>query len=266
VLVCYSMFEPQNPFEESLVRAIDEPAHRGQFYRDFLAADLYVGLHGPAPPMENGRIKSGTGVHIQGVEAGGKTYLAVFSSLPRLRAFLEGEPATLRLACRDLLEMIGSAELMLNPGSDYGKEFVAEEIAALLDGSMFQGEGRRREVASPTQVLLGQPAQDPRPLTDALRQVYEKRPEVQAAYVAWMVDPGQGEAGALLVAIDTAGDWDPVSAASGEVAQGFAREHGPVDFVQLEPDSSLWGYFRNVRPFYRRPSERRSFWRSLFSR
>lgn len=258
------MFTPENPFEESLVRAIDEPAHRAQFYRDFLAADLYVGLHGPAPPMENGRIKSGSGVHIQGVEAGGKTYLAVFSSLPRLRAFLDEGTATLRLACRDLLEMTQGAELMLNPGSEYGKEFVAEEIAALLDGSMF--EGRRREVASPTQVLLGQPAQDPRPLTDALRQVYEKRPEVQAAYVAWMVDPSQGDKGALLVAVDTGGDWDAVSAASGEVARGFAREHGPVDFVQLEPDNSLWGYFRNVRPFYRRSSERRSFWRSLFSR
>lgn len=259
------MFTPENPFEESLVRAIQEPAHRTQFYRDFLAADLYVGLHGPAPPMENGRIKSGTGVHIQGVEAGGKTYLAVFSSLPRLRAFLDEGTATLRLACRDLLEMTRGAELMLNPGSDYGKEFVAEEVAALLDGSMF--EGRRREAAGPTQVLLGPPAQDPRPLTGSLRRVYENRPEVQAAYVAWMVDPGQGEEqGVLLVAIDTAGDWDAVSAASDEVARGSAREHGPVDFVQLTPDSSLWGYFRTVRPFYRRSSGRRSVWRSLFSR
>lgn len=256
------MFEPQNPLEESLVRAIDEPGHRSQFYRDFLAADLFVGLHGPAPPMENGTIKPGTGVHIQGVEAGGKTYLAVFSSMPRLRTFLDEEVATLRLACRDLLEMTRGAELMLNPGSDYGKEFVAEEIAALLDGSMF--EGRRRAVESDTQVLLGQPAKYPRPLVDALRQVYEKRPEVQAAYVAWMVDPGdprRGESGALLVAIDTAGEWDELSAESGGVAQGVAQEYGPVDFVRLEPEGSLWGYFRKVRPFYRR-----SFWRSFFSR
>lgn len=253
------MFEPQNPFEESLIRAVDEPGHRSQFYRDFLAADLYVALHGPAPPMENGALKPGTGVHIQGVEAGGKTYLAVFSSLPRLRAFL-AETATLRLACRDLLEMTGGAELMLNPGSEYGKEFAAEEIAALRDGSMF--EGRRHGVESATQVLLGQPANYPRRLVGALRRIYEQKPEVKAAYVAWMVDPSRGETGALLVAVDTAGEWDALSAESGAAAQGFTPEYGPVDFIQLEPEGSLWGYFRGVKPFYRR----RSMWRSLFSR
>ncbi len=252
------MFEPENPFEESLVRAIDEPEHRSQFYRDFLAADLYVALHGQAPPLENGALKPGTGVHIQGVEAGGKTYLAVFSSLPRLRTFFD-ETATLRLACRDLLEMTRGAELMLNPGSEYGKEFVAEEIAGLLDGSMFQG--RRHVVDSPTQVLLGHPATYPRRLVDALRRAYEQKPEVKAAFVAWMVDPSRGETGALLVAVETAGEWDALSAESGAVAQGFAQEYGPVDFIQLEPEGSLWGYFRNVKPFYRR-----SMWRSLLSR
>lgn len=253
------MFEPENPFEESLVRAIDEPGHRSQFYRDFLAADLYVGLHGPPPPMENGALKPGTGVNIQGVETGDKTYLAVFSSLPRLRVFLDEETATLRVACRDLLEMTGGAELMLNPGSDYGKEFVVEEIAALLDGSIFERE--RRVVERPTQVLLGQPANYPRGLVDALRRVYEPRPEVKAAYVAWMVHPGREESGALLVAVETAGEWDGLSAESGGVAQGFGEEYGAVDFVQLEREGALWGYFRNVRPFYRR-----SMWRSLFSR
>jgi hypothetical protein len=253
------MSKPENPFEESLIRAIDEPGHRSQFYRDFLAADLYVGLHGPAPPLENGALKPGTGVNIQGVEAGGKTYLSVFSSMPRLRAFLGDQTATLRLACRDLLEMTRGAELMLNPGSDHGKEFVAEELAALLDGSMFERD--RHVVESPTQVLLGQPAQDPRRLTDALRRAYEQRPEVKAAYVAWMLYPGREEDGALLVAVDTAGEWDGLSAESGGIAQGFSQEYGPVDFVQLEPEGSLWGYFRNVKPFYRR-----SLWRSLLSR
>lgn len=253
------MFEPQNPFEESLVRALDEPGHRSQFYRDFLAADFYVGLHGPPPPMENGALKPGTGVNIQGVEAGGKTYLAVFSSLPRLRAFLDEETATLRVACRDLLEMTRGSELMLNPGSDCGKEFSTEEITALLDGSMFEHE--RFVVETPTQVLLGQLDNEPRRLTDALRRIYEQRPEVKAAYVAWMIYPGREESGALLVAIETAGEWDGLSAESGGVAQGFGPEYGPVDFVRLEREGAFWDYFRNVRPFYRR-----SFWRSLFSR
>jgi hypothetical protein len=130
------MFEPENPFEESLVRAMSQPGHLDPFYRDFLEAHLYVGLQGPAPPLENGALRSGTGVNILGVEVGGKTYLAVFSSLTRLRAFLDEDTEILRLACRDLLAMAPGAELMLNPGSEHGKEFTAAEIAALLDGSL----------------------------------------------------------------------------------------------------------------------------------
>ena len=43
-------FEPQNDLERSLVKADDDPAHRPQFSRDLVQADLFVVQQGESPP------------------------------------------------------------------------------------------------------------------------------------------------------------------------------------------------------------------------
>jgi hypothetical protein len=130
------MFEPQNRLEESLVKAATQPESRPQFYRDFLESELYLLPHGEVPEIKDGVLQTGSQVAFQAVEIEGKTWLPIFSSLPRLQAALDTERPYLRMAARTFLELTRGADILLNPGSDYGKQFLADEIARLLDGSI----------------------------------------------------------------------------------------------------------------------------------
>jgi len=49
------------------------------------------------------------------------------------------------MAARDFLELTRGADVLLNPGSDYGKELLASEIESLLDGSIFGPTSRRQK-------------------------------------------------------------------------------------------------------------------------
>ena len=55
-----------------------------------------------------------------------------------IQAAISEESGYLAMRAMDLLEVTVGAELILNPGSEFGKEFVRDEIAAILDGSILR--------------------------------------------------------------------------------------------------------------------------------
>jgi SseB protein N-terminal domain len=136
------MFEPQNRLEESLVKATAEPESRPRFYRDLLGSDLYLLPAGELPEIRDGIVQTGSQIAFQVIEIEGRTYIPAFSSLPVLQAALVQERTYFRMAARDFLELTRGANVLLNPGSDYGKEFLAPEIESLLDGSIFEPRKR----------------------------------------------------------------------------------------------------------------------------
>ena len=133
-------FSPENILEESLIKASADPAHRPQFYKDLCEADLFIIQHGEAPPKENKRVtlEEGMSVSIQNIDHNGKPYIPVFSSLSRLQAVLNEEVAYLGVNALELMKFTQGAELLLNPGSDYGKEFTANEIESIVSGAIWK--------------------------------------------------------------------------------------------------------------------------------
>ncbi|HEX7239389.1 MAG TPA: SseB family protein [Longimicrobiaceae bacterium] len=129
-------FEPQNELERSLVRAATDPAHRARFYRDLLEADLYVIDEGPPPEQPGWRVSDGPAqLRVGSVETDGLRCIPVFSSVPRLQAAIDREVAYVGMRARDLLGIFAGADLVLNPGSDYGRVLTADEVRGVLDGS-----------------------------------------------------------------------------------------------------------------------------------
>jgi hypothetical protein len=249
------MFEPQNELERSLMQAASEPAHRPQFYRDFLASEIYVLPVGDLPETKDGIVQSDTTLALQHIEANGKSCLPFFSSVPRLQAVIREERKFLKMAVRPFLEMTKGATLLLNPGSDYGKEFLLDEVSRLIDGSMFEPQGRH-VVERATEILIGEPAKYPTKLVESLQHLYRKMPQVRTAYLAHYFNPSKDKEPGLLVAVDTAGDWGHIVAESGICAQGLTPDHDHVDFVQLQ-QSSLADHFAKVKPFYKQSLIRR---------
>ena len=73
-------FEPENQFEESLMKAVNDPAHRPQFYKDLCNADLFIIQHGKEPPQKHEKVtlQEGMTIQIQNIEHNGKLYIPVF--------------------------------------------------------------------------------------------------------------------------------------------------------------------------------------------
>lgn len=246
-------FEPQNPLEQSFMKAATDPAARPQFYKDLIESEIYI-LQEGAPPTQNAehqRLSEGTQIQIRNVEMGGKQYVPFYSSLKRFSSNLTSQSMYLRMKALDFFSLSKGAALVLNPGSEYGKEFLPEEAASILDGSIWQPD-KRHVVDKPTQVLSGQPKNYPSELTHSLSRLFSTLPEVKRAWVAQYYNPSSGEQAHTLIAIEQSGDWAKIGGQFGIVANSVVVPEPPVDFMQLSGRGRIEDYFENVDPFYQR--------------
>ncbi|HEX8229675.1 MAG TPA: enhanced serine sensitivity protein SseB C-terminal domain-containing protein [Chloroflexia bacterium] len=249
-------FTPVNELERLLVQAATDPGARPAFYRAFLEGDLLVlGYAGESPSDEAGMIHlpEGSTVSIASwQDQEGREVIPVFSSMERLRKSIEQEGRYLKLKGTALLEIVGDElPIMLNPRSDYGKEFVPKELASLRDGSIFR-QVESSTVQEDRQVLIGQPANYPQPLVDALKSLFSRHPEVERAYLAQMHDPAAGASPFLLVGVQSEGDIGQVISDAGIAIHGTLGEGESVQFLRVRPgEAGLAGYMvESVEPFY----------------
>ena len=246
-------FEPQNPFERSLMQAASDPAHRPQFYRDLASSDLFIIQEGP-PPEKSGRtvLKEGYSLQVRHIERNGKPFIPVFSSLARLQAAVQSEVSYIALNALEFMKITRGAELILNPGSDFGKEFTKAEIESLLDGSIWK-PSERYVAEKVTKVMLGQPSKYPKELVDALARYFRTTKEVKRAYLAHFFNPERDEKPHTLIGVETTGNWDSVMSGAGMVARDVPTPDPPVDFLQITGKGGVEDYFkRNCKPFYER--------------
>jgi len=243
----------ENPLEELLRLAADEPAHRPAFCDVLLEAQIFLlGTTGLVEGEGQVNLEAGSQVQIQHWErTDGSPVIPFFSSLAVLRQSIDEEQTYLELPVRSLFEMTLGATLMLNPKSDYGKEFVPAEVEQLLNHGVSRMP-EQRVVEKETQVLLGQPAEYPSKLVDSLTQLFARNSNVQRAYLALMHDPSVDEKAHLIIGIEADGDAEKVINVAGNVAGDLAAEGEPVDLCRVTPgEEGLSQYFINeTTPFY----------------
>lgn len=245
-------FEPRTHLERLLVNAADDPASRPDFYRALLDSKVCViGWIGDRQPDENEEdefvAQGGEQLSIQHAQHEGREVIPIFTSEERVAAYAPGSTYVALLA-RDLLEMTGPQELLLNPGSPYGKHFTADEVRGLLDGSLFQPQ-ETWVAQKPEQMLIGKPARYPDKFVAALQTLFASRRNVRRAYLALIHIPSRNEAPNLLLAIDVEGDLGPVAADCGIVARETLE---PGEFTDIATPSIAPDYFASDTPIYSR--------------
>lgn len=245
-------FEPENEFELSLAKAASDPAHRPQFYKDLCNADLFIIQHGEKPPEshEKSTLEKGKKIQIQHIKHNGKPYIPVFSSINRLQHVVAEEVAYLGVNALELMKFTQGAEFLLNPGSDYGKEFTKNEIRAIIDGSIW-GHPETYTQKAEAKVMLGQPKVYPQELVSALSRFFETRNEVKKAWVAHFHNPDDGLPPHTLIAIDTSSSYEEIIREMGMVITGLTIPHPPVDILPIINGDGIEGYFLSgEKPFY----------------
>lgn len=244
-------FIPQNKLEQSLVEAQKDPLERPQFYKELVVSDLFIIQEAPIL-VEHGQktLKEGDALQIRSVDLNGKAYLPVFSSLMRLQAFLPSEAGYIALNALEFMKLTRGADILLNPGSDYGKAFLKEEVDAIIQRAMGKPTDQY-EVKKASPVRIGPPANYPTDLVVALSRYFEKRKEIKAAYLAHFFNPEHDTKAHTLVAMEVSGEWASVMSGIGMAIQGVPIPDPPVDFIELTGKSGVEDYFKNKsKPFY----------------
>jgi hypothetical protein len=248
-------FEPINTLEEKLIEAMNEPSARPDFYRELRNSQIYTIQGGADPIQEKSELAAGQSVQLLSVEMDGKRYIPIFSSLPRMQAFIQEPVQYLEIHALNFFQLTKGADLLLNPGSPFGKEFSAGEIESILNGSIFNAQ-ESYVIEKNTQTMIGQPAEPPAELLAELSKVFEERlKNVICAYNAQVFNPRTDQAPRTLIAVSYIGKGDDIIAEAGKVAESVQVPFPPVEFIELNGSSGLEGYFEDsCKPFYLKES------------
>ena len=238
-------FVPANELEELLIQAAQDATRRPRFCRTLLESELLVVV-----------INDEKGTRIQTWQRDGQAIVPVFSSLARLQEFAEEtqlqEYEHSQVSGRELLTILQTAHVILNPVSDYGKEFYPQEIQALLDGS----ELKRLKIIAVDEsqpVLLSQPASYPLKLIEALKASFARDKAVKSAYLAQAHQPAIHQSAQLILGIDAASGYEPSQAMT--IAQENLAEEEFISLLRLGADTVSTYLRESTQPFYTRTED-----------
>ncbi|KRQ96199.1 hypothetical protein CQ12_23415 [Bradyrhizobium jicamae] len=233
------MFEPENDIERLLMRASAEPAERPGFARALMDAQIFVVLvpDRPVVPGPDGQITipQGAKLALPNAMRGEERLIPFFTSPSRARIWFSGDHIVAPDRTRDLFERYPDAPFLLNPGSDYGKEFTPAEVKRLLAGE-FDAGPRIVVTEKSEQVLLGHPREIPIDLIAALARELGVLKTVRGAWLMLAMLPGNAEQSWML-GIDHTGAWQDVQDAIGRALTGDILEGKILDAVPLEGSS-----------------------------
>lgn len=230
------MFEPENEIERLLVRAASEPSARAAFTRALMDAQVFLVLvpDGPVEQQADGsvRVPEGTKLTLPSASRGEVKLLPFFSSPSRARTWFKGEYIVAPDRTRELFARYVDAPFVLNPASDYGKEFTSDEVKRLLSGHF--DEGPATEVLQKAeQVLLSHPEKVPTKLIAALGRELGALKSVRGAWLMQAMRGSQSQPSWML-GVDNLGNWQDVQAAISRALAGGQLLDRELDAMPLD--------------------------------
>lgn len=237
-------FEPENELERALVRASGDATYADGFYRRLIDEDLLF-------IQQPGSSDTNDSVGIATLDIDGTAHLPIFSSLSRLQEAIDREVTYAAVNGLELLRMTSGLPLVLNPASEYGKQITAAEAAAIIDGSIFETDGRKVLPAGST-YLIGEPKNYPSELVEVLQRMFAERPAIIRAWVAQIMIVDADTAPNTLVGIESDKDLAALVTEARNVLQHVNIAEATVDFVPVGDPDDIGGYFLDKAPFYSR--------------
>jgi hypothetical protein len=250
--------EPQNALEEALLAAATGGSGPEQFYAELLGSELYavVDVHGEVTRLQGGQATLAPDARVQllPLELDGERAYAAFTSPLRLEQATGGGVPYASVPAGTLFgQTPRGARLILNPGVWYGKELLPEELAELADGRI-PSEARlaQHEVEAGTSIMLGEAADPPVRLIDALRDFFAASGRVVSARLGQSFVPSTDPAPHPVVGVEPVPGVAIGDALAGVEAVVDEAYEGSVDFVPIsEPTVGAWLRV-HVEPFYER--------------
>ena len=192
------MFEPENDIERLLMRASAEPAERPAFARALMDAQIVLVLVPDGPitsgPDGNAVIPEGTKMTLPSAVRGEERLIPFFTARSRAQAWYRNDHVAVPEQVRDLFARYPGAPFVLNPGSDYGKEFTPGEVARMLAGDFDLSGPQAITTTAPQQIMLAHPKEIPTALIEALARELAGVKSVRGAWLMLAMRAGESRA------------------------------------------------------------------------
>ena len=231
------MFEPENEIERLLMRASAEPAERPAFARAIMDAQVFVVLVHDRPivpgPEGNTVISEGTQLTLPSAVRGEEKLIPFFTAPSRARTWYTGDHIIGPDLTRDLFAKYPGAPFVLNPGSDYGKDYTSGEVARMLAGQFDDGP-QTTVTQTPEQILLAHPKEIPTELIEALAREFSAVNSVRGAFLMLAMRGGEQS---WMLGVDHKGSWQDVRDAIGRAISGDILGGRVLDALPLEGSS-----------------------------
>ena len=231
------MFEPENDIERLLMRASADPAERPAFARALMDAQIVLVLVPDGPiasgPDGNAVIPEGTKMTLPSAVRGEERLIPFFTARSRAQAWYRNDHVAVPERVRDLFARYPGAPFVLNPGSDYGKDFTPGEVAQMLAGDFDLSGPQAVTTQAPQQVMLAHPSEIPAALIEALARELAAVKSVRGAWLMLAMRGGESEQSWML-GVDHGGAWQEVRdaisrALVGDILGGRMLDAMPLD-------------------------------------
>jgi hypothetical protein len=236
------MFEPENDIERLLMRASAEPAERPAFARALMDAEIVLVLvpEGSDPivpgPDGNAVIPEGTKMVLPSAVRGEERLIPFFTARSRAQAWYGNDHVAVPERTRDLFARYPGAPFVLNPGSDYGKDYTPGEVARLLAGDFDLSAPQAVTTQAPQQIMLAHPSEIPTALIEALAREFADVKSVRGAWLMLAMRGGEAEQSWML-GVDHTGAWQEVRDAIGRAIVGDILGGRVLDAMPLDGSS-----------------------------
>lgn len=102
-------------------------------------------------------------------------------------------------------------------------------------------------------VQIGQPAEFPEGMVNALKTLFAQRADVAAAYLGWIYNAATGEPPHYIFAIESSGNLQEIFEAADGVIKPFQKPDEIIDFMPIGNNGGLSEYFlEETEAFFRK--------------
>lgn len=227
-----------------------------EFYQALMSVEIFAigSIEGGTNDGSAQTHKSGTSFNIKNwMMDDENAIIPFFTSLEDMQKSVSSEESYVAMSAENFFQITKGTHLVLNPGSDYNKEFTPHEVSLLI-GQPDDAGISKQTIEKETRAFVGQPAEYPHALVDALSQVLPLYKTIDRAYLAYVSTPEGELAATLMIGLEAQSEIGPLISELATHIHGKAPKEFSVAFMQVATGKEGVSEYmlERTKPFYDR--------------
>jgi len=240
----FDFFKSKKEIPEDLeavfTKAANDNSMRPLFYRTLIKSDLIILTIKNEEPSESKETSDeSTTIQVRALEEG---IIPVFTSSDRIfdNNVINEQTCYAKLNAKVIFEMFPEGTVfVLNPYSKVSKELLPNEIKSLVSNELYKPSDIFK-VKSGEIILLGEPADYPINLVEALKRYFDTRKEIKGAYLALIDIKSDNTKPHFLLGLDIPrGNLKEIFGEACEIAKPYLEKDQPIDMLNTAEKGSI---------------------------